>query len=181
MNNKFLTIKEASNLSGRSEITIRRVIKYLIAQKDMLPTQRITAKFKVDKQLIDQLIKQEKQNELPHSPFIYKISEDLIKQIFKITTPLTTQPTEVIIHTEQDDYSSEDDKPAQEPKQATTQNGLLVEILAEQVRIKDEQIKGLSKTIDQLIERDRETNILIGRLQAVLKLEEPKKNDAQNP
>lgn len=48
-------------------------------------------------------------------------------------------------------------------------------LLKEQLVKKDEQIKDLGGKIDQLIERDRETNILIGQLQSkVLMLEQPK-------
>lgn len=48
-------------------------------------------------------------------------------------------------------------------------------LLKEQLVKKDEQIKDLGGKIDQLIERDRETNILIGQLQSkILMLEKPK-------
>lgn len=48
-------------------------------------------------------------------------------------------------------------------------------LLKEQLVKKDEQIKDLGGKIDQLIERDRETNILIGQLQSkVLILEKPR-------
>lgn len=47
-------------------------------------------------------------------------------------------------------------------------------LLKDQLATKDEQIKDLSGKIDQLIERNRETNILIGQLQSkVLTLEAP--------
>jgi len=48
-------------------------------------------------------------------------------------------------------------------------------LLKDQLQKKDEQIKDLGGKIDQLIERDRETNILIGQLQSkVLMLGQPK-------
>ena len=48
-------------------------------------------------------------------------------------------------------------------------------LLRSQLYIKDKQISSLGGKIDQLIERDRETNILIGQLQSkVLMLEKPK-------
>jgi len=48
-------------------------------------------------------------------------------------------------------------------------------LLKEQLVKKDEQIKDLGGKIDELIQRDRETNILIGQLQSkVLMLEQPK-------
>lgn len=50
----------------------------------------------------------------------------------------------------------------------------LTEVLKDQLNRKDEQIKSLSDKIDTLIERDRETNILLGQLQSkVLMLETP--------
>jgi len=64
----------------------------------------------------------------------------------------------------------------------TGQDGEIITLLKEttgllkhQLAKKDEQIKDLGGKIDQLIERDRETNILIGQLQSkVLMLEQPK-------
>jgi chromosome segregation ATPase len=48
-------------------------------------------------------------------------------------------------------------------------------LLRDQLKVKDEQIKDLGGKIDQLIERDRETNILLKGLQEkVLMLEQPK-------
>lgn len=48
-------------------------------------------------------------------------------------------------------------------------------LLRDQLKTKDEQIKDLGGKIDQLIERSRETNILIGQLQSkVLMLEKPR-------
>jgi len=50
----------------------------------------------------------------------------------------------------------------------------LTEVLKDQLNRKDEQIKSLSDKIDTLIERDRETNILLGQLQSkVLMIENP--------
>lgn len=50
-----------------------------------------------------------------------------------------------------------------------------VSLLKDQLTVKDKQIDNLSGKIDQLIERDRETNILIGQLQSkVLMLEIPR-------
>jgi hypothetical protein len=48
------------------------------------------------------------------------------------------------------------------------------EMLRGQLKVKDEQIKGLSDKIDQLIERGRETNILLKGMQdKMLRLEQP--------
>ncbi len=49
------------------------------------------------------------------------------------------------------------------------------EILRDQLQVKDEQIKSLNDKIDNLIERDRETNILLKGMQdKILRLEQPK-------
>ena len=51
-------------------------------------------------------------------------------------------------------------------------------LLKDQLQKKDEQIKSLGGKIDQLIERDRETNIILKGLQdKVLMLEQPKEPD----
>jgi len=76
----------------------------------------------------------------------------------------------------------ETDQPRQDKTRETGQDGEIITLLKEttgllkhQLAKKDEQIKDLGGKIDQLIERDRETNILIGQLQSkVLMLEQPK-------
>jgi len=48
------------------------------------------------------------------------------------------------------------------------------EILRDQLQVKDDQIKSLNNKIDSLIERDRETNILLKGMQdKILRLERP--------
>jgi hypothetical protein len=55
-----------------------------------------------------------------------------------------------------------------------------VSLLKDQLTVKDKQIENLSGKIDQLIERDRETNILIKGLQdKVLMLEKPKEPEEE--
>jgi len=71
---------------------------------------------------------------------------------------------------------------SQDKTQETGQNSEIINLLKEttgllkdQLAKKDGQITDLGRKIDQLIERDRETNILIGQLQSkVLMLEQPK-------
>ncbi len=55
--------------------------------------------------------------------------------------------------------------------------------MKEQIKVKDEQIKGLGGKIDGLIERNRETNILLKSLQdKVFVLEQPKTEETgHNP
>jgi hypothetical protein len=169
MENTFLTIKEAGELAGRSEITIRRLIKHLLKS----PTDETT-----------QMIKQERQSDNPQSPFIYRVSSELIRRSFNLPTHETTQ-----VNTQEQpvDYTPTNQVPTQtttqeqevsnQPQETPTQMlREVVDLLKDQVRIKDTQIEGLSKTVDQLIERDRETNIILKGLQDRLYLlEAPEK------
>ena len=83
---------------------------------------------------------------------------------------------------ENKDFKGQTDKTRQDKPQETGQDSEIINLLKEttgllkeQLVKKDEQIKDLGGKIDQLIERDRETNILIGQLQSkVLMLEKPR-------
>ena len=74
------------------------------------------------------------------------------------------------------------DKTRHNTARETGQDGEIITLLKEttgflkeQLKVKDEQIKDLGGKIDQLIERDRETNILLRGLQdKILALEPPK-------
>jgi len=80
------------------------------------------------------------------------------------------------------DRTEETGHERQEQRQEQRQDGEIITLLKEttgllkeQLVKKDEQIKDLGGKIDQLIERNRETNLLIGQLQSkVLMLEKPK-------
>jgi len=66
----------------------------------------------------------------------------------------------------------ETDKIRQDTRQAIRQDNEVINILRDQLNIKDKQIKSLSGKIDKLIERSRETNILLkGLTNKVLMLE----------
>ncbi len=177
MDGKFLTIKEASDLSGKSPITIRRMIKYLITQKDKLTTQETTQKHNLSSQMISQMISQERQNDNPLSPFIYKMNEDLIRRVFNLTTQ---PPTQMATQDKPDDYSNNKKEDTQMSSQKPAFNEV-VTLLKEQVKTKDEQIKDLGGKIDQLIERSRETNILMKGLQErVFQLEAPRETKVED-
>ena len=70
------------------------------------------------------------------------------------------------------------DKIRQDTRQAIRQDNEVINILRDQLNVKDKQINSLGKKIDQLIERSRETNILInGLTNRVLMLEDEKRED----
>lgn len=197
MSGNFLTIKEASDLAGKSEITIRRLIKLLTTQQENASPLSPISKYNLSSEMIRQMIRQDKQSDNPQSPFIYKISEDLIRQVFNLTTPATTQtppedtqpiarPTQTTTQEDTQTPTQEKNKanatdndtkpttqmPTQGDTQPTTQASSqdatllsIIDFLKEQIKVKDEQTKDMSNKIDQLIERDRETNIILMKLQ----------------
>ena len=70
------------------------------------------------------------------------------------------------------------DKIRQDTRQAIRQDNEVINILRDQLNIKDKQIRSLGRKIDQLIERSRESNILInGLTNRVLMLEDKKRED----
>lgn len=137
MSDDFITIREAVKLTDKSDITIRRLIKHLLKQNNPEATQ---------------MIKQEQVG----GGFIYKINKDFLLKELKISEP-TKEPEE---------KKELSDKTKR--KQITEPLNIIREIiktLKNQLYIKDKQIESLSNKIDQLIERDRETNIILKSLQ----------------
>jgi len=97
-----------------------------------------------------------------------------------------TEPTEIkptnVKEIKEEIRPAETDQPSRDKAEKTEQDKEVITLLKEttgllkdQLQKKDEQIKDLGGKIDQLIERDRETNVLIGQLQSkVLMLGQPK-------
>lgn len=77
MSDDFITIKEATKITDKSDITIRRLIKHLLKQNDPQ---------------INQMIRQEKTK----GGFIYKIRKDFLLEKLKIDETLKTEPVEII-------------------------------------------------------------------------------------
>ena len=139
MSDDFITIREATRLTGKADITIRRLIKRLIRQNNPETTQ---------------MIKQEQVGE----GFIYKISKDYLLKELEISEPV--KEPELKEKKELADKTAE--------KQQTETPEIVREViktLKSQIYIKDKQIDSLGNKIDQLIERDRETNIILKGLQ----------------
>lgn len=130
MSDDFITIREATKLTNRADITIRRLIKQLIKQND--PE-------------ISQMIRQE----TTKGGFVYKINKNFLLEKLKISEP------ERVIEEKIEKRKTETPEMIKE----------LIETLKNQLVIKDRQIEGLSNKIDELIERNRETNIIIKSLQ----------------
>ena len=175
-----ITLFEACELLNRSKKSISRYIRRGLLHPEKVKSQQGTLEYRFNKADIEAFKAQEALNaeetrqdgtdeteQTGHKEPIKK-AEFLENKDFKWQTEETRQDTP-----EQTGHGRQD-KTGHESEVIT----LLKEttgLLKEQLVKKDEQIKDLGGKIDQLIERDRETNILIGQLQSkVLMLEKPR-------
>lgn len=150
MSDDFITIREATKLTDKPDITIRRLIRHLLKQNNPEATQ---------------MIKQEQAG----GGFIYKINKDYLLKELKISEPV-----------------KEPEEKKEIPKNRENTGNIetpeivreVIKTLKSQIYIKDKQIDSLGNKIDNLIERDRETNIILKGLQdRVFMLETPKRYD----
>lgn len=139
MSDDFITIREATQLTGKADITIRRLIKDLIKQNNPEATQ---------------MIRQEQTG----GGFIYKISKDYLLKKLNINKAVKkSEPKEKKEIPEDWEKTGKIEIPEIIRE--------VIKALKNQIYIKDKQIESLSNKIDQLIERDRETNIILKGLQ----------------
>ena len=149
---QHLTVKEATKLTGKSESTIKRLIRDITAdathddRKSILPTH-------------DELERLRDAGE----PYVWKVDRMLL---------LKRYPQE----TQSEEGSSRTDK----RDQAATSDSQLVDSLRERLVSQDDQIQTLKTQldrkdgqIDNLNERMRETNILMKELQQKLAIAAP--------
>jgi hypothetical protein len=177
MSDYNLTLFEACELLNRSKKSISRYIRRGLLHPQQIKSQQGTLEYRFSKADLEAFKLQETQDktrqETGDTPDetsqsgqteATPIKEAKIKKIKEETRPDKAEQTS-------------QDKPQETGHDSEIIN-LLKEttgLLKEQLVKKDEQIKDLGGKIDQLIERDRETNILIGQLQSkVLMLEQPK-------
>lgn len=177
MSDYNLTLFEACELLNRSKKSISRYIRRDLLHPQQIKSQQGTLEYRFSRADLEAFKLQETQDktrqETGDTPDetsqsgqteATPIKEAEIKEITDETRPDKAEQTS-------------QDKP-QETRHDSEIINLLKEttgLLKEQLTKKDEQIKDLGGKIDQLIERDRETNILIGQLQSkVLMLEQPK-------
>lgn len=141
-----LKLKDACELLGRSKKSIGRYIKKGFLKPLVIRSKQGTKEYRFSLEDIEQL--KEK----------IQLTEERIRQ----EAPDTQQDRK------------EEARQTQAQQKETRQEGQ-EEFLKDQLREKDKQIESLGDKIDQLIERDRETNILLKSLQEkVLSLEAPK-------
>jgi len=175
-----ITLFEACELLNRSKKSISRYIRRGLLHPEKVKSQQGTLEYRFSKADIEAFKAQEALNaeqtrqdrteetdQTGHNEPIKK-AEFLENKDFKGQTEETRQDTPEQTRQDRTEETGQDSEVITLLKETT---GLLKEQLVK----KDEQIKDLGGKIDQLIERDRETNILIGQLQSkVLMLEKPR-------
>jgi hypothetical protein len=175
-----ITLFEACELLNRSKKSISRYIRRGLLHPEKVKSQQGTLEYRFNKADIEAFKAQEALNaeetrqdgtdeteQTGHKEPIKK-AEFLENKDFKGQTDETRQDTPEQTGHGRQDKTGQDSEVITLLKETTG-------LLKEQLTKKDEQIKDLGGKIDQLIERDRETNILIGQLQSkVLMLEKPR-------
>lgn len=154
MPQEFLTIKEASVRYRKSEVTIRRIIRDIVRKSSHK-----------DRLYIKPAIREKQKLIRKRQPFAYTISTYLLDRLYGMAAkPIPEKRGE------------------EEPREADDQGNAALAIfrritanLEEQLRVKDGQIHSLNQALDNLSERQRETNILMKGLQERLLLAAPKK------
>ena len=175
-----ITLFEACELLNRSKKSISRYIRRGLLHPEKVKSQQGTLEYRFSKADIEAFKAQEALNaeqtrqdgtdeteQTGHKEPIKK-AEFLENKDFKGQTEETRQDTPEQIRQDKTRETGQDSEVITLLKETT---GLLKEQLVK----KDEQIKDLGGKIDQLIERDRETNIILKGLQdKVFMLEQPK-------
>lgn len=181
MNDFNITLFEACELLNRSKKSISRYIRRGLLHPEKVKSQQGTLEYRFSKadieafKALEALNTEETRQDETGQPEQTGQSGQERQDTLKTDN---IKNKEVLDETRQD--TPEETRPdrTRETGQDNEIITLLKEttgLLKEQLGKKDEQIKDLGGKIDQLIERDRETNILIGQLQSkVLMLEKPK-------
>ena len=135
---KFLTVKEAAKVNGKSASSIRRII-YPILEDDQHP----------DRHYIEPDVETAKALRMKGENFPWKISKELLDRVASEAGPKAK--AEPRMNATGDDQSE-----------------VIIDILRKQLDIKDQQISAQNDVIKGLSERVREGNILMGSLQQQL-------------
>ncbi len=133
MENEFVTIAEAAQLTGRTDIEIMRLIK------DRLQTSGLA---------MESIMKKEQREK----GAMYLIHKGFLFQEFQHINSKENAPEKAV------------EKPSA-PEPILEAKDEMIGTLQKIIETKDRQMEDLSKKIDQLIERDRETNILLKGMQ----------------
>lgn len=148
---QFLTIKEAAAKYHRSEITVRRFVRTVLESRSEEKRKKIRPSMSEAERL-----------KKGGRPFAYTIRTDLLTSAF---------PAQVEKAAEQGS-GSELLKPSEYVALLERTNAGFLE----QLRVKDQQIGALNTSLNELSERQRETNILMKVMQERLLLPAPQSN-----
>ena len=183
-----ITLFEACELLNRSKKSISRYIRRGLLHPEKVKSQQGTLEYRFSKADIEafKALEALDTDETGHDPDQTGHSGQMRQDIFKNNN---IKNKEVLDETRQNtqDQTRRDrtQETGHDAPDKTRQDSEVITLLKEttgllkdQLKVKDEQIKDLGGKIDQLIERDRETNILLKGLQdKVLMLEKPQQTD----
>lgn len=151
---QFLTVKDAMKLVGKSESTIKRLLREITTDADH-----------ADRELIQPTHDEVEERRKAGEPYIWKISSELLEKRYP--------------NTKADQKGSPDTKSASDSRSA---DGEIISVLREQLVSKDRQLQTLENQLDKKDEqisnqneRMRETNILMKDLQQRLVIAAPAK------
>ncbi len=178
-----ITLSEACEILNRSKKSISRYISKGLLHPIKIKNQNGILEYRFSKSDIEAFKLQEISNVGNKIQNIISYDNNLINKSYidsRINNNGQQWTGEDIVDNSGQD-SSGHEKTVDDKKEENTEIIILLKetigLLKEQLSKKDEQIKDLGFKIDQLIERNRETNILIGHLQnKVLMLEKQKDN-----
>ena len=166
-----ITLFEACELLNRSKKSISRYIRRGLLHPQEIKSQQGTLEYRFSKADLEAFKLQEAQGKTRQD------RQDETSQSGQ------TEPTEINTNkTKEIKEETGQDQTSQDRTEQTGQDTEIITLLKEttgllkgQLVKKDEQIKDLGGKIDGLIERSRETNLLMGQMQSkVLMLERPK-------
>ncbi len=177
MSDYNLTLFEACEYLNRSKKSLSRYIRRGLLHPQEIKSQQGTLEYRFSKDDLEAFKAQETQD---------KTRQETGDTPDKTSQSGQTEATPIkeakIKETTDETRPDKAEQTRQDKTQETGQDSEIINLLKEttgllkeQLVKKDEQIKDLGNKIDEMIQRDRETNILIGQLQSkVLMLEQPK-------
>jgi hypothetical protein len=177
MSDYNLTLFEACELLNRSKKSISRYIRRGLLHPQQIKSQQGTLEYRFSRADLEAFKLQETQDKTRQETG--DTPDETSQSGQTEATPIKEAEIKAITDETRPDKA---EQTGQDKTQETGHNSEIINLLKEttgllreQLVKKDEQIKDLGGKIDQLIERDRETNILIGQLQSkVLMLEKPR-------
>ena len=136
MTDQVITIKDAATKYDKAEITIRRLIRSIVKNEESPAREFIHPK----PTEVQKLKQQQK-------PFTYTVDQVLLDKVYGEVAKVAEAKKKV------------------EAKKETFDQSDYFALLKEQLSVKDEQIKALNSSLDEMTVRSRETNILMKGMQ----------------